>query len=47
MIKIRKFKVDFNKERKIIDIKKGKIAQNLKNIEKNNILCRQNQKKIV
>lgn len=24
----RKFKVDFNKERKIIDIKKGKIAQN-------------------
>ena len=35
MIKIRKFKVDFNKKRKIIDI------------EKNNILCRQNQKKIV
>jgi len=28
MIKIRKFKVDFNKKRKIIDIKKGEIAQN-------------------
>jgi hypothetical protein len=28
MIKIRKFKVEFNKKRKIIDIKKGKIAQN-------------------
>ena len=34
MIKIRKFKVDFNKERKIIDIKKGKIAQNLKILKK-------------
>jgi len=28
MIKISKFKVDFNKKGKTIDIKKGKIAQN-------------------
>ena len=47
MIKISKFKVDFNKKKKKIDIKKRKNSVKLKNIEKNNILCRQNQKKIV
>lgn len=45
MIKIRKFKVDFNKKNN--RHKKRENSTKLKNIEKNNILCRQNQKKIV
>lgn len=45
MIKIRKFKVD--KKKKNNRHKKRENSTKLKNIEKNNILCRQNQKKIV
>lgn len=45
MIKIRKFKVD--KKKKNNRHKKRENSTKIKNIEKNNILCRQNQKKIV